>query len=110
LTGIWKYGYIGGMKTTIDIPDDIYRRAKAKSATEGRTVREVATCLFSAWVTGTGAPPPDLELTAPALDGQPLPPWFGALRKYAANARGRFDMDSIRRSISRGRQQEEWGS
>jgi hypothetical protein len=38
------------MKTSIDIPDDLYRRVKAKSALEGRAVREVASELFAAWV------------------------------------------------------------
>ena len=30
------------MRTTIDIPDDTYRRLKVKAATEGATVREIA--------------------------------------------------------------------
>lgn len=30
------------MKATIEIPDELYRRVKAKSALEGRPVREVA--------------------------------------------------------------------
>jgi len=40
------------MKTSIDLPDDLYRRVKSKSALEGLPVREVATALFSAWVDG----------------------------------------------------------
>jgi hypothetical protein len=40
------------MKTSLDLPDDLYRRVKSKSALEGRAVREVATALFSAWVEG----------------------------------------------------------
>jgi len=30
------------MRTTIDIPDEIYRRLKVKAAMEGETVREIA--------------------------------------------------------------------
>jgi hypothetical protein len=30
------------MRTTIDIPDEIYRKLKVKAATEGQTVREIA--------------------------------------------------------------------
>jgi hypothetical protein len=30
------------MRTTIDIPDDIYRKLKVKAATEGQTVRQIA--------------------------------------------------------------------
>lgn len=40
------------MKTSLDLPDDLYRRVKSKSALEGRAVREVATALFAAWVDG----------------------------------------------------------
>lgn len=40
------------MKTSLDLPDDLYRQVKARSALEGRTVREVATALFAAWVSG----------------------------------------------------------
>jgi predicted CopG family antitoxin len=29
------------MRTTIDIPDDIYRKLKVKAAMEGKTVREI---------------------------------------------------------------------
>lgn len=38
------------MKTSIDLPDELYRRVKAKSAMERRTVREVATSLLTEWV------------------------------------------------------------
>jgi hypothetical protein len=38
------------MKTSLDLPDELYRQLKAKSALQGRTVREVATSLFTAWV------------------------------------------------------------
>ena len=30
------------MRTTIDIPDDVYRRLKVKAAVEGETVRKIA--------------------------------------------------------------------
>jgi plasmid stability protein len=30
------------MRTTIDIPDDVYRKLKVKAALEGQTVREIA--------------------------------------------------------------------
>lgn len=34
------------MKATIDIPDDLYRRVKAKTALKGRAVRDVMIGLF----------------------------------------------------------------
>jgi hypothetical protein len=38
------------MKATIDIPDDLYRRVKARTAEEGRRIREVAADLFQKWL------------------------------------------------------------
>ena len=37
------------MKVTIDLPDDLYRRAKARAALLGRTVREVTIELYGQW-------------------------------------------------------------
>jgi hypothetical protein len=30
------------MRTTLDIPDEVYRRLKVKAAVEGETIREIA--------------------------------------------------------------------
>lgn len=38
------------MKTTMDIPDELYRSLKARAAIEGKTIREVAVNLFRGWV------------------------------------------------------------
>ncbi len=38
------------MKATIDIPDELYYRVKARSALLGRTVREVTTELYRHWL------------------------------------------------------------
>jgi hypothetical protein len=38
------------MKATIDVPDGLYRRVKARSALEGRSVREVTVLLFERWL------------------------------------------------------------
>ena len=45
------------MKATIEIPDELYRKVKAKSALEGRPVREVAIALFRSWVNEQPAAP-----------------------------------------------------
>ncbi len=50
LTGIQFYGYTVNMKATVDVPDDLYRRVKAKSALEGRAVREVTIELYRRWL------------------------------------------------------------
>lgn len=108
MTGIQEYGYIGSMKTTIDVPEDIYRKVKAKSAMEGRPVRDVVITLFQVWLDQPDTPAAGPAETPSQGDDQPsVPPWFGAVRHYAQNARGRYDMASIRRSISRGRSRED---
>lgn len=38
------------MKTTIDIPDELYRKVKAKSALLGKPVREVTVELYQRWL------------------------------------------------------------
>jgi len=88
------------MKATIEVPDELYRRVKSKSALEGRAVREVAVQLFRDWV---DEPPVHAASEAGAAAGKARPSWFGSLRRYAGNARGRHDMDAIRDSIARGR-------
>lgn len=87
------------MKATVDIPDDLYRKVKAKSALQGRPVRDVTVQLFRQWIGAS-----DEGTGGASIDSSDRPPpWFGALRRYAANAGGRHDMDSIRESIAKGR-------
>jgi hypothetical protein len=62
------------MKTTIDIPDDLYRKVKAKSALLGKRVREVTIELYRQW----------LELDAGSAAGQP--PTAGHARGQSAEA------------------------
>ena len=98
LTSIQQYSLLVLVKATIDIPDELYRKVKAKSALEGRPVRQVVVELFRGWL---GEPAPAAEKKQ-AADGQ-RPAWFAGLRGYAANAGGRHDMASVRRSIATGR-------
>jgi hypothetical protein len=44
------------MRTTLDIPDELYRQVKARAALLGRTVREVTTELYGQWLAGQAAP------------------------------------------------------
>jgi predicted CopG family antitoxin len=89
------------MKATIDIPDDVYRRVKAKSAIEGRPVRDVTVELFRKWIGEVSAEHEDVEATRRGAELRPA--WFGSLRRYAKNAKRRHDMRSVRQSIARGR-------
>lgn len=90
------------MKATMDIPDDLYRRVKAKSALAGCTVREVAVAFFTTWV-GDAPSQPTAKQTAKEA---PTPAWFGAARRYAASV-ARHDMEAIRRSIDAGRRDDD---
>ncbi len=54
------------MKATIDIPDQLYRRVKARAALEGRAVREVTIELYTEWL-GEGGPGSDVG-RATAMD------------------------------------------
>jgi len=39
--GFWESGNLGGMKTTLEIPDELYRAVKAKAAIEGKRVTDL---------------------------------------------------------------------
>lgn len=92
------------MKVTIDVPEELYRQVKAKSALEGRPVREVAEELFRGFVHGrrpAEVAEPAGAATPSAITDEPVPGWFGVLRSYARKA-DRHDMESVRESIARG--------
>lgn len=72
------------MKTSIDLPDDLYRRVKSKSALEGRAVREVATALFSAWVDGKVPAIEGATLENPSEEADPATRWLERWRELAA--------------------------
>jgi hypothetical protein len=84
------------MKATIDIPDDLYRKVKAKSALEGRPVRAVAVELFQRWLDAAPAPsqPPDqwleewFRLADEASETAPAGP---TAREILEQDRGRLD-------------------
>ena len=44
---LWFYGY---MKTTLEVPDELYALVKAKAALEGRTMRSIVEELLKGWV------------------------------------------------------------
>lgn len=73
------------MKTSLDLPDDLYRRVKSKSALQGRAVREVATALFTAWVDGR-VPAVESDMTAgvaEAGESNPRQQWLARWRELA---------------------------
>lgn len=46
------------MKATIDVPDELYRKVKAKSALLGKPIREVTVELYRQWIEGPDPLPP----------------------------------------------------
>ena len=88
------------MKATFEIPDELYRSAKARSALEGRTLRSVVIDFFQNWVRNE----PDAAVQAPEEPGpEELAefPWLTISRKYTKPGIS-SEMDDIRASIARG--------
>lgn len=83
------------MKATIDIDAVLYRQLKVEAARSGRTIRGLVDEGLR-HVLGWPAP------GAAAVRERPAE-WYGALGRYAANAKGKHDLASVRGSIARGR-------
>lgn len=68
------------MKATIDLPDDLYRQVKAKSALEGRAVREVTIELYRRWLE-------ERETARPAVRAEEwLRSWLDMADRYMNDA------------------------
>jgi hypothetical protein len=95
-----EYRKLYSMKATLEIPDDLYRRVKARSALEGRPLRAVATQLFQNWL----AAPPLEDASVPV---EPTPaefsaaPWLAITQPYLTPGMS-HDMHDIRAAIARG--------
>jgi len=91
------------MKTTMDIPDAMYRAIKSRSAGEGLSVRHVTLMLYGDWLATPNWKPQakamtlkeDAILKPKRLKG------FGIAGKYVRKDVP-HDMESIRQSISAG--------
>ena len=76
------------MKTTMDIPDQVFRRAKATAAERGQALREFVTEALQEKLSGRSARP-----------GSDVPPWmrgFGQLkplRRETARIQRRIDQE-----------------
>lgn len=73
---------------SLDIPDELYRRFKARSATEGRPIRSVAVDLFQKWL--EEKPEPAVERDV-ALNNDKMP-WLAIARRYVREDQN-HDMD-----------------
>lgn len=85
------------MKATFDIPDDLYRRVKARSALEGRPLRSVAVQLFQSWLEAPPSPPARSE---PAPEDEEAP-WLAITRRHLKPNMS-HDLESIRHAIAAG--------
>ena len=103
------------MRTTIDIPDVLYRSMKARCATMGTTMRHVTIALYGNWMQNpdwlpcikteyvlTDAPKAD---SSKKTDAKSLIPFLGIV-KPRAHVNGPHDMVSIRKSIAKGLKKE----
>ena len=80
------------MRTTLDIPDSMYRRIKTRTAQEGATVRGITLILYSQWLDGGSTP--RMPVAKPV---RKRPAWFGSVK---VDADLPHDMASVRKSIS----------
>ena len=80
------------MRTTLDIPDSMYRRIKTRTAQEGATVRGITLVLYSQWLDGASTPKRPV-----AKPVRKRPAWFGSVK---VDADLPHDMASVRNSIS----------
>ena len=94
------------MRTTIDIPDTLYRAVRTRTAAEGTTLRYITVALYGDWIRRPDwHPRMNAEhVAADQTDATPKPrlPFFGML-KPRRHADGPHDMESIRASIVNGR-------
>ncbi len=92
------------MKATLEIPDDLYRRVKARSAMEGRPLRSVAMELFQNWL-DTPKPPPSTPDPAPLnrkVTRFDNASWLSITKRHL-KPHMNHEMDEIRAAIAKGR-------
>lgn len=90
------------MKATFDLPDDLYRSAKSRSALEGRTLRSVVIELFQQWLKSTPAGQ-EPEAEVPTHDEIARYPWLALSRRYIRPGMD-HDLAKLREAAARG-----WG-
>jgi len=90
------------MKTTLDIPDSIYRAVKSRSAGEGLSVRHVTIMLYGDWLSTPNWKPRTTNAKAQANVPARHLACFGAAAKHAKTDAS-HDLVEMRESVSRGR-------
>ena len=59
------------MKTTLDIPDELFREVKAKAALEGRKLKDVVAESLRATLAGVASPSKGHRVEFPLINAQP---------------------------------------
>lgn len=89
------------MKTTLDIPDTIYRQFKTRAAMNGETMRNATLNFIIAYISTPALVAPTSSDSAASPS---LPDWLGYGAKFVhANLNGPHDMESVRASIAKKR-------
>ena len=86
------------MKVTLDIPDELYRRVKARSAMEGRPVRSVSVELFETWLDSRSAGGKSTQ--APAQTSSKPAPWLTITRRHVRKGMS-HDNEAIREAAAK---------
>lgn len=100
------------MRTTIDIPEALYRSVRSRTANEGTTLRNITIALYGDWIRKKDWHPQldaELLIVAPKPSEAQKPKrglkCFGIL-KPKKHANGPHDMESIRKGIAKGLKKE----
>lgn len=91
------------MRTTIDFPEDLYHRIKARSEREGRSIRSVAIELFQERLHTPAEPTPQARAISPEMA-----PWLAITRRYIRPGMS-HGMNSIHAAIAKGWAEEAMG-
>ena len=92
---------LGNMKATLDIPDDLYKRVKVRSALEGKPIRSVAIELFQRWIQTPSDVEAKMESVSLSAEDYKNYPWLDLARKYM-NGNKSSDLEEIKKSIAMG--------
>ena len=101
------------MRTTIDIPEALYRSVRSRTANEGTTLRNITIALYGDWIRKKDWHPQlDTELFVVTSEPREAPTTpkrrlkcFGIL-KPKKHINGPHDMESIRKGIAEGLKKE----
>ena len=96
-----KAGKLENMKATLDIPDDLYKRVKARSAMEGKPIRSVAIELFQRWIQAPSAMDDKNGSVSLFAEDYKNYPWLKLARKYISGNQS-SDFADIKKSIAMG--------